>query len=52
VAAAQYTFTHKQHTEYREPNIHNNKKLGTYITIKIRNIHNNKKLGTYITIKN
>jgi hypothetical protein len=22
----QYTFTHKQHTEYRERNIHNNKK--------------------------
>jgi hypothetical protein len=26
VAAVQYTFTHKQYTEYREGNIHNNKK--------------------------
>jgi short-subunit dehydrogenase involved in D-alanine esterification of teichoic acids len=26
VAAVQYTFTHKQHTEYTEQNIHNNKK--------------------------
>jgi hypothetical protein len=26
VAAVQYTFTHKQYTEYREWNIHNNKK--------------------------
>jgi hypothetical protein len=26
VAAVQYTFTHKQFTEYRERNIHNNKK--------------------------
>jgi hypothetical protein len=26
VAAVQYTFTHKQYTEYREQNIHNNKK--------------------------
>jgi hypothetical protein len=26
VAAVQYTFTHKQYTEYRERNIHNNKK--------------------------
>jgi hypothetical protein len=25
-AAVQYTFTHKQYTEYRERNIHNNKK--------------------------
>jgi hypothetical protein len=25
VAAVQYTFTHKQHTEYTERNIHNNK---------------------------
>jgi hypothetical protein len=24
--AVQYTFTHKQYTEYRERNIHNNKK--------------------------
>jgi hypothetical protein len=30
----QYTFTHKEHTEYREQKIHNNQKLGTYITIK------------------
>jgi hypothetical protein len=28
VAAVQYTFTHKQYTEYRERNIHNNKKTG------------------------
>jgi hypothetical protein len=28
VAAVQYTFTHKQYTEYRERNIHNNKKFG------------------------
>jgi hypothetical protein len=26
VAAVQYTFTHKQYTEYSEWNIHNNKK--------------------------
>jgi hypothetical protein len=26
VAAVQYTFTHKQYTEYRERNIHSNKK--------------------------
>jgi hypothetical protein len=26
VAIKQYTFTHKQYTEYRERNIHNNKK--------------------------
>jgi hypothetical protein len=26
VAAVQYTFTHKQYTEYKEWNIHNNKK--------------------------
>jgi membrane protein required for beta-lactamase induction len=26
VAAVQYTFTHKQYTEYRERNIHNNQK--------------------------
>jgi hypothetical protein len=25
VAVVQYTFTHKQYTEYRERNIHNNK---------------------------
>jgi hypothetical protein len=36
VAVVQYTFTHKQYTEYRERNIHNNK--------KIRNIHNNQKI--------
>jgi hypothetical protein len=34
VAAVQHTFTHKQYTEYRERNIHNNKKLGTYKTIQ------------------
>jgi hypothetical protein len=34
VAAVQYTFTHKQYTEYRDGNIYNNKKLGTYIAIK------------------
>jgi hypothetical protein len=29
VAAVQHTFTHKQHTEYRERNIHNkDKKIG------------------------
>jgi hypothetical protein len=28
VAVVQYTFTHKQYTEYRERNIHNKKKLG------------------------
>jgi hypothetical protein len=27
VAVVQYTFTHKQYTEYRERNIHNNKKI-------------------------
>jgi hypothetical protein len=26
VAAAQYTFTHKQYTDYRERNIHKNQK--------------------------
>jgi phage portal protein BeeE len=33
VAAVQYTFAHKQHTEYRERNIHNNQKIGIYIKI-------------------
>jgi NADP-dependent 3-hydroxy acid dehydrogenase YdfG len=28
VAAVQYTFTHKQYTEYTEQNIYNKKKLG------------------------
>jgi hypothetical protein len=28
VAVVQYTFTHKQYTEYRERNIHNKKKIG------------------------
>jgi hypothetical protein len=28
VAVVQYTFTHKEYTEYRERNIHNNKKIG------------------------
>jgi hypothetical protein len=28
VAVVQYTFTHKQYTEYRERNIHNNKTIG------------------------
>jgi hypothetical protein len=27
VAAVQLTFTHKQYTEYRERNIHNNHKI-------------------------
>jgi hypothetical protein len=32
VAAVQHTFTHKQYTEYRERNIHNNqkKKIGNF----------------------
>jgi hypothetical protein len=34
LAIVGYTFTHKQLTEYRERNIHKNKKLGTNITIK------------------
>jgi hypothetical protein len=34
VAVVQYTFAHKQYTEYRD---------GTYITIKKLNIHNKKK---------
>jgi hypothetical protein len=29
VAAVQYTFTHKQYTEYRERNIHSNEKKKT-----------------------
>jgi hypothetical protein len=29
VAVVQYTFTHKQYTEYRERNIHSNKKKET-----------------------
>jgi hypothetical protein len=29
VTAVQYTFTHKQYTEYREGSTHNNKKLGS-----------------------
>jgi hypothetical protein len=33
VAVIQFTFTHKQYTEYREQNINNNKTL-THITIK------------------
>jgi hypothetical protein len=37
VAAVQYTFTHKQYTEHRERNIHNDQ--------KIRNIHNNQKIN-------
>jgi hypothetical protein len=28
VAVVQYTFTHKQYTEYRERNIHKNQKIG------------------------
>jgi hypothetical protein len=39
VAVAQYTFTHKQYTEYRERNII----IIIYITIKKLNIHNNPK---------
>jgi hypothetical protein len=35
VAVEQYTFTHKQYTEYRERNIHNNQKIK----------HNNKKIN-------
>jgi hypothetical protein len=27
VAAVQHTYTHKQYAEYREHNIHNNKKI-------------------------
>jgi hypothetical protein len=34
MAVEQYTFTHKQYTEYMN---------GTYITLKKLNIHNNKK---------
>jgi hypothetical protein len=30
VAAVQYTFTQKQYTEYRERNVHNNKKIGKW----------------------
>jgi hypothetical protein len=30
VAVVQYTFTHKQYTEYRERNIHNKKEIGTF----------------------
>jgi hypothetical protein len=30
VAAVQYTFTHKQYTEYTERNIHNNKKKNKF----------------------
>jgi hypothetical protein len=30
VAAVQYTFTHKQYTEYRERNMHNNKKKNNW----------------------
>jgi hypothetical protein len=30
VAVVQYTFTHKQHAEYTERNIHNNKKNGKF----------------------
>jgi hypothetical protein len=45
VAAVQYTFTHKQYTEYRERKIHNNKKIrNIHNNKKIRNIHNNKKI--------
>jgi hypothetical protein len=39
VVVVQYTFTHKQYTEYRERNILNNQKL---------NIHNNKNKHTYV----
>jgi hypothetical protein len=35
MAAVQYTFTHKQYTEYMERDIYNNKKL---------NIRNNNKI--------
>jgi hypothetical protein len=34
VAVVQYTFTHKQHTENRERNKHNNQKTGIYTTIQ------------------
>jgi hypothetical protein len=41
VAVVQYTFTHKKYTEYREQNIHNNKKnlpsnLGTQLSKAIQ----------------
>jgi hypothetical protein len=46
VAVVQYTFTHKQYTEYRERSVHNNKNLNIYKNKKL-NIHNNKKLNIH-----
>jgi hypothetical protein len=38
VAVVQYTFTHKQYTEYRGRSTHNNTEDGAYITIKRKKI--------------
>jgi uncharacterized membrane protein len=39
-STVQYTFTHKQYTEYTERNIHNNKKNLYHITVTILAITN------------
>jgi hypothetical protein len=50
VAVVQYTFTHKQYTEYRERNIHNNKKKKT---LEVRAVPRLCELypGIYLTIE-
>jgi hypothetical protein len=51
VEVAQYTFTHKQDTGYRERNIHNNQtKLG-HVTIKKLGIHEASKYRVCQTFK-
>jgi hypothetical protein len=38
VATIQLTFTHKQYTEYKEQNLHNNTKLNIHINTKLSNV--------------
>jgi hypothetical protein len=58
VAAVQHTFTNKQYTEYRERNIHNNKKIEHtqieyYLLLGIRFSQHGESLKTrtYTTLK-
>jgi hypothetical protein len=53
VAVEEYTFTHKQYTEYREWNIHNNwvdTQWQQYSTHLRTNSTQNTENGTYMTI--
>jgi hypothetical protein len=45
VAAVQHTFTHKQYTEYRERNMHNNKNIGKCGPCPLCELY----LGIYLT---